>query len=207
MHGSKDIMNSSFQQTGTSRKWSPAGTLFAMMVGVMLLGLASTAQADGYAFGLDLPLQFSFTGDLRGTAQPSGFKATLDTPFHVGVGAESYSVEADDAAGTILITIDYDFTDIYLWWRGMSFTIAAGFGTGGAAIQDYIVGADTFSADEADADQVFIALGWIINPRWEFHVGYHSIDAETDLKQNGVVTGAKLDLGGIMHSAGFKFIF
>lgn len=207
MHGSEYAMNSNFQPTGSPKKWKLPGSLFAMIVGVMLLGAASTAQADGYAFGLDLPLQFSFTGDLRGTAQPSGFKATLDTPFHVGVGAESYSVDSDDPAGTVVTSIDYEFTDLYLWWRGVSFTIAAGFGTGGATIEDYVVGPDTFSADEADADQVFVALGWILNPSWEFHVGYHRIDAETDLKLNGAVTGAKLDLGGIMHSAGFKYIF
>lgn len=177
---------------------------------VVALAFVTTpqAKADEFSFSLDIPLQFAFTGDLQGTARPSGFIAALNLPIHIGVGVEAFSVEADDPSSTLDVTIDYEFTDFYVWWNFQVMTVSFGGGTGSAKVKEYTDSSGALvSTDEADADQVFLVLGWMLNMDWEFHVSYHQIDAEANNLVAGVADGTTTDLGGVMTSAGFRFTF
>jgi hypothetical protein len=184
--------------------------LIGALIGLGMLGFVFTpdARADGWALGVDIPMQFAYTGDIKGTARPAGFIASLDLPFHVGVGSESYSVEAEDSSGIVTFNIDYNFTDFYVWYNFQVMSVAFGGGRGTAQIPEFDDGTGSLiSTDEADADQVFLRLGWFLNQNWEFHVAYHQIDAVANVLVAGVADGTTVDLRGVMSTAGFKFMF
>lgn len=182
------------------------GTL--LVLGMLGFVLAPDARADGWAFGVDIPMQFAYTGDVKGTARPGGFIASLDLPFHVGVGTESYTAEAEDSSGTVTFNIEYNFTDFYVWQNFEMMSVAFGVGNGTAQIPEFDDGTGSLiSTDEADADQVFLRLGWFLNQNWEFHVAYHQIDAVANVLVAGVADGTTIDLRGVMTTAGFKFMF
>ncbi len=180
-----------------------------LVVLAVLIGQApdSQAQESTYSFGVDIPLQFVFTGNISGAVSASGFKATLDTPYNVGVGYENYSVEANDIINNIYTTLEYKFLDVFVDMYFTALHLALGYGTGVVTTEDFTLSGTSFGFKEADASQWFLSLGWPFDPAWEFHVGYHRITAESTLLIDGVNTGATIDLGGIMHSLGLKYIF
>ena len=183
--------------------------LGALLLAVFLTFVSTPqAQAGEFGFSLDIPLQFAFTGDFKGTAAPSGFKAAVDLPFYVGVGVESYSVETDVPASTQKLNIDYEFTDFYFWYDFDVMTVSIGGGTGSAQVTEFTgAGGSSVSTDEADADQIFVVLGWLLNESWDFHVAYHQIDAIANNLVFGIADGTTTDLGGVVTMAGFKFKF
>ena len=194
----------------TANLTKPMQRFLGALLLVAALAFVSTpqAQAHGFAYSLDIPLQFAFTGDLNGTARPSGFIAALNLPFHIGVGTESYSVEADDPSSTLDVTIDYEFTDFYVWYDFPVMTVSFGGGSGSAQVKEYTdTSGALISTDEADADQVFVVLGWMLNMNWEFHVAYHRIDALANNLVSGAADGTTTQLGDVMTSAGFRYKF
>lgn len=186
-----------------------------LLAGMFAIGIVPNAGAQqgalgtesGWAFSVDIPLQFGFTEDINGTAGPSGYKVALDLPFRIGVGMESYSVEAGDASGTASLTFDYEFTDIYFWHRFAVMTVAVGVGQGTVLMQPFDDGTNVLSTEKADADQSFLVLGWLLNMNWEFHVAYHQVDAVANVLVDGVLDGTTINAGGIMTAAGFKYMF
>jgi hypothetical protein len=196
-------------KTSARKTKSIHNVLGALVLAVVLASVATPqAQAGEFGVSLDIPLQFAFTGDFKGTATPSGFKAALDLPFYVGVGVESYSVETDVPASTQKLNIDYEFTDFYIWYDFDVMTVSIGGGTGSAQVTEFTgAGGSLVSTDEADADQIFVVLGWLLSESWDFHVAYHQIDAIANNLVSGVADGTTTDLGGVMTTAGFKFKF
>ena len=194
------------------RSYGIAGkTLFLAMLTDALLfmsGAPAWSQETSWSLGVDLPLQFIFTGDVSGTATPSGYKITLDTPFVVGVGTEKYTVPVDDSDNNIETSLEFSFIDVFI---DVFFSVmhgALGFGTGTVAMEDFDFGGSTFSAADDEATQTYIALGWPLSPTWEFHVAYHRVVAESTLESSdATIADIDVDFGGIMHSAGFKFLF
>ena len=85
-------------------------------------------------------------------------------------------------------------------------TVSFGGGTGSAQVTEFTAtDGSLLSTDEADADQIFLVLGWLLNESWDFHVAYHQIDAIANNLISGVADGTTTDLGGVMTTAGFKF--
>lgn len=184
------------------------GLLVLVVLTVLMEQAPDTqAQESTYSLGIDLPIQFVFTGNISGAVSASGFKATLDTPYHVGVGFENYSVDVNDGFLNIYTTLEYQFVDIFVDMYFTAMHLALGYGIGMVTTDDFTVSGTSFGFEEAEASQWFLSLGWPFDPVWEFHVGYHRISAESNLLINGVKTGTTMDLGGIMHSVGLKYIF
>ena len=184
-----------------------SATFLLMTMLAVFAGGQATAQENEYFLSVDLPLQFVFTGNISGSATPSGFKAMLQTPWIVVVGLESYTVEAQDAVAGINTELEIQIIDVGIHFDMGPMLIGLAYGVGGVSMLPFNFSGVTFSAEEADATQISISLGWRLSPTWDFHVGYHALDAETTLQVNGVATPSKLDLGGIMHSAGFSYWF
>lgn len=183
-------------------------TALALLAGALALGLAAPARAQD-SLRVDLPVQFIFTGDVRGASTPSGFIVGFMSDWNIGVAFEKYAVDIDDPSagiGGVTTAANYTFLDVAFEIRFSAMHVDLGLGTGTASLDDFTVGGQTVSTNKADASQTVLALGWPLGPTWEFHVGYHRIRANADLKVAGATSG-QIDLGGVMHSLGFKYSF
>ena len=75
-------------------------------------------------------------------------------------------------------------------------------------MEDFTVSAGTaaFSADSGDATQWNVAVGYPVGKSRSVDLGYHVIDAETDLEVDGVVAGP-FDLSGSLLLVGPQPMF
>lgn len=182
-------------------------SLLILLSSVAIVGGNIRAQEREYSLALDLPLQYIFTGDISGASTPSGFKAMLHLPLHFSVGLEQYSVEVNDISANINTELEFELLDLMISFELGPILVGLGYGMGTIATQSFQVAGSTFGMEDADASQIFITLGWMTGQNWEFHVGYHRLEAEGALAVNGSATSTTLDLGGVMLSAGFLYWF
>jgi len=171
---------------------------------------ASPASALVSSIRVDLPARFVSSGDVRGISTPRGFKLGLMTDWYVGFAFERYSVDIDDpkaGIGGVQTSAKYQFADLFFQMRFTAMHLDVGLGTGSVSLEPFQASGQTISTDTGDASQFLIVLGWPLSPTWEFHVGYHEIDAKAALLVNQAPSGSDIDLSGVMHSLGFKYTY
>lgn len=184
----------------------------SLALGVLTMAPGQKAEAqqqENMYLAFDLPIQFTFTGNISGTAAPSGFKATLHLPWRFGVAYQSYTVEATDSLANIDTELEIEMIDVMIDFDWGPIVIALGYGSGTVSMRPFTLSGAEFSTEDADASQIIVSLGWVIDTakRWNFHLGYHMLEAETDFLVNGANSGSTIDLGGTMLSVGFSYWF
>jgi hypothetical protein len=192
----------------------PASALLRAALALSLvcagLFLATPARAVISSVRVDLPARFVFSGDVRGIVTPRGFNLGVMTDWYFGLAFERYSVAIDDpkaGIGGVQTKANYQLLDLFFQMRFTAMHVELGLGTGKVSLDSFLAGTQTISTDTGDADQFLLVLGWPLSKAWEFHIGYHEIDAKAALLVNQQPSGAKIDLSGVMHSLGFKYTF
>lgn len=168
---------------------------------------AEAQQPRNMYLAFDVPILFTFTGNISGTANPSGFKATPHLPWRFGVAYQNHTVEGNDSLANINTGLEIEMIDLMIDFDWGPMVIALGYGTGTVSMESFNRSGVVFGSEEADASQLILSLGWGIGAakRWNFHLGYPMLEAEAVLQVNGVNSGTLIDLGGTMHSAGFTY--
>ena len=163
-----------------------------LSIPVFILALTFMANsAHALGFYADIPVYYDFsdcTTDCSYT--PSGLKAGIILPGNVGLGVETYTIEATG------VDITFNMLDgsFLLPIPVINITLGAG-----AGIVTYDTGP---TANSGFAGQLWVSLGFTMAAIFDLHVGYHMMDASVDFD-----AGGSADLSGNMISVGVMMNF
>ena len=163
---------------------------FFIFITSLLFFSAKPALADVFSVTADIPLLYSPSGDLDSSGV-SGFLVGLSTPFLVGLGYESYDVEADNNA-----SLSVNIVDVFVNLPVPLVNISLGYGIGAGDLSSGSGGAEY---DTAVMNQFFARVGYPILVLFDVHVGYHYVLGTAEAKTSGVddvvLDGSMLTIG------------
>lgn len=173
------------------------GVIFALSL--MFLTVPAQAQSG---LALDVPISFTFKGDVDGKAdRAGGYILSWSFPFNMGIGYEKVFADADDTTRLAFVSVEYTLTDIYMHLMAAGFNWQFGYGTGklvGTSL-DYGVGGK--SEVDGKATTMFVTMGFPLGKDMsDFHFSYRKIST-SDITEGGVPTTLSLD--GEMMTIGF----
>ena len=201
----------------------------------------SPAWAD-WGVTLDIPMYYSFadahaTKPAQGGDKPviwknaettkvDGFIVGLNSPWHVGLAYENYtihpSLKCDEGCTVVDLNVNFEIFDLVFDFPLDAFNLGFGYGEGDVhtklefrEIREGSKGADSIKVNPAHETQYFVTLG-VPFSRFDLHVTYHVLTVEEpeilntnrDSSGNGNNSGNdRLKLSGQMLSVGARFNF
>lgn len=173
------------------------------------LELWPSAKSATWAIAVDLPVAYTFDHDklnkrARGsggfgqyndttTQNISGAAVFLISPWHVGIGYESYTIKQDISVGPRdpnngctqncdgSIEFDLKMIDILIDIPMRYLNLGLGYGTGEASFDTILSpqqGQGPLPIRHANVDQYFVILGLPLGRHFDVHFGYHHVSVE-----------------------------
>ncbi len=174
-----------------------AKSLIVLLLSLLLLGLTSAPASAEILFSIsaDIPVSYKFSNGNFSDAKASGLLTKIRLPIGIGLGLESYSVEARYLS-TFDAELDVTMVDFFynVPLPVVAVVVGGGIGTG----KFELVG-QTANYDDPTFWQLFASVGYNIAV-FDFHVGYYMVRGELsgsglaseDLDANMFTIGAKI---------------
>lgn len=165
----------------------------ALMAGLVMVFMATSASAEVFSISADIPLSFEFTDDCTTDCKAdgvSGVQLGVSLPILIGFGVTMVDVEKDSSH------LKLEFIDFFYTLPIPFVNIVLGIGAGSAKLEYPTTG----SADGMGG-HYWVSGGVPIGGVFDVHLAYHKVSATV---HDGPFDW---DLGGEMYTFGAKFGF